>query len=74
MKDNSIKLYAWQPDGHGEYSFYVTAYSKEQAIAAVEKHMQDDPWEGNFLESGWGTDYYQLTVLDVGQVITNAND
>ncbi len=31
-------------------------------------------WKWQWISEGWGTDYYELTVADVGQVITNDND
>ncbi len=66
-----IKLYVWQPDGHGEYSFFVAAKSKEEATAAIERYRGKDNLHNK--SDGWGTDYYSLTVLEVGQVITNDN-
>ena len=82
-----MKLYAWQPNGHGEQSFFVLAETEEQARAAVEakiadllaKHADDNYFEddGNYSEmdfSGWGTDYYKLTVAGVAEVIMNSND
>ena len=77
-----MKLYAWQPQGHGEVSFFVIAESELQAIECVNAEIarrKSLPWlsDGHFLDydfDGWGTDYYTLTVAEVGQVITNAND
>jgi len=82
-----MKLYAWQPQGHGEQSFFVMAESEEQARQAVEakiaellaKGASDDYWEedGHYTEydfNGFGTGYYVLTVLDAGEVALNDND
>ena len=75
-----MKLYAWQPKGHGEYSFFVMAESKKEAIEEVEKYIEKE-LELNLNSKcglayeigGWGTDYYDLTVLDPLQVIINDN-
>jgi hypothetical protein len=76
-------LYAWQPRGHGEPSFFVCAESEDAARAAVEsdiKRRMAIPWDNDEkferLDSvhGWGTDYYDLTVAPVGRVIANDND
>jgi hypothetical protein len=66
-----VKLYAWQPEGHGELSFFVCAESQEQALAAVEMSVRS--LRGNEC-SGWGTDYYQLRIFDPGKVAFNQND
>lgn len=77
-----MKLYAWQPRGHGEDSFFVCANSQEEALACVEaeiaRRMAIDPddYDCEYLSDkphGWGTDYYVLTVLEPGQVISNDN-
>ncbi len=65
-----LKLYAWQPQGHGECSFFVMAVSKKDAIKAVDEHIKDID---EYYKGGWGTDYYELTVLDELEVIDNDN-
>lgn len=76
---SEIKLYAWQPDGHGEYSFFVAASSEKEAEEAVEKYISDhkNKYDGHHLGDyeigGCGTDYYKLTVFSVGEVVTNDN-
>ncbi len=84
-----MKLYAWQPKGHGETSFFVMAENEDQAREYVEAEIAkgwyyyaDDATEAaygqlprnDYSTDGWGTKYYTLTVADVGQVITNDND
>lgn len=80
-----LKLYAWQPKGHGETSFFVMAENEEQALEYVEakiakgwyEHPEDAIGKNtrySYEAGSWGTDYYELTVADVGQVITNDND
>ena len=71
---SGVMLYAWQPQGHGEYSFYVAATSEKEAIKAVEKHMEENEHIGDYEINGWGTDYYELTVLPIGAAISNEND
>lgn len=68
-----VMLYAWQPKGHGQNSFFVAAKSEDEAIKAVEKHMTEDEYIGDYETRGWLTDYYELTVLPVGVATNNAN-
>lgn len=37
MPAGKIKLYVWQPEGHGPSSYFVMAASLEEAIKAVRK-------------------------------------
>lgn len=74
-----MKLYAWQPKGHGEQSLYVMAESEEAAKQAANKAIESQISKANsFLTeydfTGWGTDYYTLTVAEPGQVLMNDND
>lgn len=76
-----MKLYAWQPQGFGEESFFVMAESEEAARAAVDakikaakEHVDDDSGCWEWIDSeGWGTDYYVLTVAEAGVVLMNTN-
>jgi len=71
-----MKLYAYQPKGHGEYSFFTIAESEEEAKKAVDKYIAETLTENatvKYEARGWGTDYYRLTVLKAGQVIENDN-
>ena len=76
---SKINLYVWRPDGHGEYSFIVAEESKEKAVAAVEKYIKDHLNKndghclGNYEVTGWGTDYYELEIFSVGEVVTHDN-
>ena len=67
-----MKLYAFQPKGHGQLSFFVMAETKEQAIEQVGKHIAEDGYDYN--ASRWGTDYYECTEVGPGVVIENEND
>ncbi|KKL67988.1 hypothetical protein LCGC14_2129490 [marine sediment metagenome] len=75
-----MKLYAWQPKGHGEYSFFVCAEDKEGAEEAVNKYIHDhlnkddDEYLFDYCIDGWGTDYYVLTEVEPMTVIINDND
>jgi hypothetical protein len=75
-----VKLFAWQPKGHGEFSFFVAATSEEEARKAVDgyialhKGKDDGHYIDNTTASRWGTDYYELKVVEIGEVITNEND
>jgi hypothetical protein len=74
----SAKLYAWQPRGHGQQSFFVAAETEADAREAVEKEIsrlkRDCGWFREYDCLGWGTDYYELTALPLGRVLTNDND
>lgn len=70
-----MKLFAWQPDGHGEDSFFVMAENEAAAREAVEAFIRQPRSARDYVAaSGWGTDYYKLTVADEGQVLTNLNE
>jgi hypothetical protein len=71
-----MKLYAFQPQGHGEQSFFTIAKSEEEAIKAVNKHIEKVYPKGSPNEYdayGFGTDYYEMTVVEEGQVVENNN-
>ena len=77
MEKDELKLYAFRPDGHGEYSFYVMARSEEDARAAIEKWRTDNNLEKDCSEmEGYYEDdgYYEMVVLGEGEVITNDNE
>lgn len=70
-----MKLYAYQPKGHGQYSFFVMAENEYEARRAIERYIEDTfDSTCNLPYAGFGTDVYKLTVLNRGEVISNAND
>lgn len=72
-----MKLYAFQPSGHGEASFFTIAKNEEEAKKVVDKYVEDNYLKDgklHYMASGWGTDYYKLTVIEEGGVIENDND
>ena len=69
-----VKLYAWRPSGHGEYSFYVASTSEEAARIAVQAEVDDLRKRDVYGASGWGTDYYTLECVGLNEVMTNDND
>lgn len=76
-----MKLYAFTPRGHGQYSFYVMAESEEAARLAVDEKIKKLMTEGednirisDYEVQGWGTDYYHLQILDSNEVVFNPND
>ena len=73
-----MKLYAFHPGGHGQYSFFVCAESEDKAREIVTEHIHKNHMKTDRLPDyeadGWGTDYYEVEVLDVGQVAENSND
>jgi len=72
----NVQLYAFHPNGHGEMSFFVMAKSEDEARQYVDNLIEfgyDN--EGYSIRSrGWGTDYYTMTVYNVGEVATNENE
>jgi hypothetical protein len=77
-----MKLYAWQPKGHGELSWFVVAESEAAACEKVWLEIQrrstlEFVSQGRIDKydyDGFGTDYYELTVVEAGVVLTNNND
>jgi hypothetical protein len=75
-----MKLYAWKPREHGQYSFFVCAENEKDAKDAVDsyikehKNKNDDESISDYSSRGFGTDYYFLTVLEPLQVVNNCND
>ena len=72
-----MKLYAFQPGGHGEASFFTIAENENEARECVDKYVQENyvnNGELTYMARGWGTDYYIMTVIEQGQVIENDND
>jgi hypothetical protein len=68
-----MKLFGWKPKGHGEYSFFVVADSEEKAQLAVNEYIKNHKLRPDECQ-GWGTDYYELEVAEVGQVLYNCNE
>jgi hypothetical protein len=70
-----MKMYCFQPGGHGETSAFVLAETEEEArrfvLDAAEK---EDIFRRPDLD-GFETDYYEVKIVDKpGEVIWNAND
>lgn len=75
MQNNEMKLFAFQPNGYGQYSFFVMAADEQEARRAVEQYIEETfDSTCNLPYAGFGTDSYKLTVLERGEVISNAND
>jgi hypothetical protein len=76
-----MKLFAWQPKGHGEFSWFVLAADDREAREAVDAEIarrlalpsEDIESITCYEVGGWGTDYYRLTVADRGFVLCNEN-
>ena len=78
-----MKLYSFTPKGHGQESFFVIAENEDEAKSAINKRIEellqkcedeeDVPYgEDDF--QGWGTEYYRLTIYEIGQVALHNND
>lgn len=77
-----MKLFAWQPGGHGSMSWFVLAEDEAEARKAVDADIArrlalpagDSERITEYECSGWGTGYYTLAVADRGCVLCNNND
>jgi hypothetical protein len=68
-----MKLFAWQPTGHGPLSFFVMAEDEASARVAVEAFIQAQGLKG-YDVGGWDTgDGYEFTIAEAGQVLINDN-
>ena len=78
MTECKLKLYAWQPLGHGQQSMFVMARSEEKALTAVKNKIREEIKENdNFPDydfSALGVDFYELTIVDENVVLLNEND
>ena len=75
MNKQEMKLFAFQPTGCGQYSFFVMAASEREAFEAVERYIEETFGSTcSYPYAGFGTDGYKLTVVGCGKVIANAND
>ena len=69
-----MKLFAFQPNNYGQYSFFVMA-NETEAHQAIEEYIAENFDSTCVLpHAGFGTDAYKLTILERGEVIYNAND
>jgi len=73
-----MKLYSFQPKGHGEYSFFVMAETVKDAFmyvqAYIDQFYRDEDGSLSYEAQSWGTDYYEVTSGIEGFVIDHAND
>jgi hypothetical protein len=82
LSGEGLRLYAWQPKGHGELSWFVVAETEAEAKDAVDREIArrralpwDDPEHiGGYNVARWGSAYYTLTVAKRGQPVDNANE
>jgi len=83
-----LKLYAFQPDGHGPSSFFVVTGSVEDAYARVMKYVKDHPdtqftdyhyhgielpYTKRLAPNKVSNGSYTLTISSPGEVIDNDN-
>lgn len=47
-----MKLYVYQPDGHGPDSMFVCARSPEEAVHAMNLHIRNE-WKAVHMHGGW---------------------
>lgn len=75
MNNQKMKLFAFQPTGYGQYSFFVMAAGEREAFEAVERYIGETFGSTcSYPYAGFGTDGYKLTMLGRGEVVVNAND
>ena len=71
-----MKLFAFQPQGFGEHSFFVMKETLQEAKDEVEEWAKEEygsGWKKTTEMYGWGTDYYKATMANEGEIITNDN-
>jgi len=66
-----MKLYAFQPTGHGPQSYFVMAESEELARAAIEKYILTGDYPD--LINEWRNGNQELKVLAANEVAENDN-
>lgn len=69
-----MKLYAFQPNNWGPYSFFVMADSKDEAIKAIFKHIEDNKIYEDCYDGILSDEYYEVKVLEKGEVVINNNE
>ena len=63
-----MKLYAFQPQGHGPLSFYIIAESEEDARAKISEHiLNHHTKDGKRTYNAEG--FYKVTVAEIGEVL-----
>jgi len=67
----TLRLYAFQPKGHGPKSYFVMAENEDEARAFVSAVVAD---ADGYDSDGWKTGGYTVTVAEPGDVIVNDND
>lgn len=67
-----MKLFAFQPEGHGQISLFVMAETPDAAREACIRHIGNRMRDYDY--RGWGTDHYEMRELAVGEVVENPND
>ena len=69
-----MRLYAWQPRGHGEQSVFVMARDLRSARLAVLIKLEEvSGSELDYDFEGFDTKNYGLTIASEGSVILNDN-
>lgn len=77
-----MKLFSYQPKGHGSRSFFVMAtddaLARHLVTTEIRRLMELPLGDPNRLDSydvsGWGTDYYSAIVAAPGEVLSHNND
>lgn len=72
-----MKLFAFQPQGYGELSFFIMSEALQDAKEEVETWAEiefGDNWKEATEMYGWNSYYYKITVVDKGVVVINNNE
>ena len=69
-----MKLFAFQPEGHGPCSYFVMAESEKAARAAVRQSIVRRLNASRGDLTHWDSGRHGCAALDPGEVITNDND
>lgn len=68
-----MKLFIYSPNGRGQSTFSVVAENENQAFEKIDKYIKIKYPKGDFESEGWGTDYYELEIKEIGEVFEQYN-
>lgn len=69
-----MKLFAYQPRGHGLPSYFVMAKDREMADALVGQHSKGEiNYKAQEANGTYVRNYYEITEHDVNDIVVNDN-
>jgi hypothetical protein len=71
-----LRLFVFDPIGHGPHSFSVIAQTEEEARQLVQAHVDSAhtlAGQLNYEAKGWGTGGYIVTAFEPGEIAEHEN-